>query len=56
MTQDIGSSPVDTIIRGVRLKVRTVGFHPANDGSIPSHPAKHINTSQDGADGSSLGS
>lgn len=35
--------------------VRTAGFHPVNNGSIPLHPTNN-NTSQDGAVGSSLGS
>lgn len=36
--------------------VRTAGFHPVNNGSIPLHPTNNNNTSQDGAVGSSLGS
>ncbi len=37
-----GSIPVGYPIRGVRLMVRTPGFHPGNRGSIPLRPTKII--------------
>ena len=41
----IGSTPISgTIIWGVRLMVRTPGFHPGNRGSIPLRPTKNLIT------------